>query len=401
MTTDAQRLACVDLLRLAEPGDEILKAGVLACGAEQMLALVRSRQSEAVPQLQEACEAVGLQVPGDKLSTVHERWRMRLPSLNAVQEQRIMARLGARLIHPEDDEWPTQLTELGVHEPLALWVRGPGNLQELLTGSIALVGARASTHYGEHVAGSIAYELAMRGHTIVSGGAYGIDAASHQAALAAAETPEVGTVAFMAGGVDRYYPRGNADMLTRIGTRYAVVSETAAGQTAMRHRFLLRNRLIAAAAQATIVVEAGWRSGALNTANRAAELLRTVGAVPGPITSHASAGCHRLIREGQAVCVTSADDIAELVEPIDTTRSETEHQPALRITDEMTAEQSRTYNVLPTSRGIEAATAAVRSGLDAHTVMAALAALELSGHVEREAHGWVKKRAAVTRGATG
>lgn len=399
MTTDTQRLAFIDLLRLTEPGDEILKAGVLALGAEEMLAVARSPQSEAIGKLHEACASVGLPVEGQKLATAHERWRLRLPSLNAAQEQRIMSRLGARLIHPEDDAWPTQLADLGIHEPLALWVRGPGDLHELLTGSIALVGARASTHYGEHVAGSIAYELAMRGHTIVSGGAYGIDAAAHQAALSAAERPDVGTVAFMAGGVDRYYPRGNADLLSRIGSRYAVVSETAAGQTAMRHRFLLRNRLIAAAAQATVVVEAGWRSGALNTANRAAELLRPVGAVPGPVTSQTSAGCHRLIREGGAVCVTSADDIAELVEPIDTTRSETDHQPALRITDAMTAEQSRTYNVLPTSRGIEAATAAVRSGLDAHTVMAALAALELAGHVEREAHGWVKKRTSARQAA--
>jgi len=150
--------------------------------------------------------------------------------------------------------------------------------------------------------------LVERGHTIVSGAAYGIDGMAHRAALASAGR----TVAYLAGGVDRFYPSGHDALLTRIVETGAVVSELPCGSAPTKWRFLMRNRLIAASTKATLVVEAGWRSGSLNIAGRAVALGRPLGAVPGPVTSAASAGCHRLVRECGAIVVTNADEAAEL-----------------------------------------------------------------------------------------
>lgn len=175
---------------------------------------------------------------------------------------------------------------------------------------MALVGARASTAYGEGVASDLAAELAAAGVTIVSGAAYGIDGAAHRAALSAGGN----TVAFLAGGVDRAYPRGHEVMLARIVDAGAVYSEVACGTAPTKWRFLARNRMIAAMADAVVVVEAGWRSGSLNTAAHAASLGRALGAVPGPITSAASAGCHRVLREFGGACVTSSQDVLEMFE---------------------------------------------------------------------------------------
>ena len=174
--------------------------------------------------------------------------------------------------------------------------------------TIALVGARAATGYGEHVAMESSAGLVDRGFAIVSGGAYGIDGMAHRAALASDGT----TIAFLAGGVDRFYPLGHESLLSRIAQTGAVVSELPCGAAPTKWRFLQRNRLIAAASEATVVLEAGIRSGSLNTAGHAAALGRPLGAVPGPVTSPASAGCHRLLREFDAVCVVDADQMAEL-----------------------------------------------------------------------------------------
>src|SRR5690606_31319799 len=192
--------------------------------------------------------------------------------------------------------------------PIALWVRGNVSTVGSLPQSISLVGARAATGYGEHVAMDASASLVDRGYTIVSGAAYGIDGMAHRAALASGGQ----TLAFLAGGVDRFYPSGHDALLTRIVEKGAVVSELPCGSQPTKWRFLQRNRLIAAASRATVVVEAGWRSGSLNTAGHAAALGRPLGAVPGPVTSAASAGCHRLIREFTAVCVTDAGEMAEL-----------------------------------------------------------------------------------------
>ena len=220
---------------------------------------------------------------------------------------RSAARFGAELVTPEHPHWPTRMNDLGNSAPVALWVRGN---TEFLVGEVstAVVGARAATGYGEHVTMEITAGLVGRGHTIVSGAAYGIDGMAHRAALASSGH----TVAYLAGGVDRFYPSGHDALLSRIAEAGVVASELPCGSAPTKWRFLMRNRLIAASTQATLVVEAGWRSGSLNVAGHAVALGRPLGAVPGPVTSAASAGYHRLIRECGAIVVTNVDEAAEL-----------------------------------------------------------------------------------------
>jgi DNA processing protein len=381
-----------ELMRIAEPGDRLLSCAIRRAGADAVRSLIERPTAVAGQLLHEAASEFGLVSSRDAAERALGRWRDRLPEADGIRDLRVMARIGARLLTPGGVGWPEGLAELGLDEPIGLWVRGPAEPAQVLEGSVALVGSRAADSYGLHLAKTLAWDLVGSGRTVVSGGAYGVDAAAHAAALAAAERPNVGTVAFMAGGVDRFYPRANADLLAQVADRYSVISEAAPGCTAMRHRFLARNRLIAAVSAATVVVQAGWRSGALNTANRAAELMRPVGAVPGPVTSADSAGCHRLIREGAATCVTSTADILELVGPLEVGPEPGHQQGELRITDAMTDDQQRVYSVLPRRRGAEVAALAVRSGLDTAETMAALAALELAGTAVRESHGWVKSR---------
>jgi DNA processing protein len=222
-----------------------------------------------------------------------------------------LTRHGLSFVIPGDDDWPEGLDDLFDETPAGLWVRGDrSTLHFLNTGaSVAMVGARAATSYGEHVAMELSSALVQTGAPIVSGAAYGIDGAAHRAALAAGGT----TIAFLAGGVDRPYPAGHRELIDRIVRDGAVVSEVPPGSAPTKWRFLARNRLIAAASRAMVVVEAGWRSGSLNAAAHAKNLGRPVMAVPGPITSAASAGCHRLIREGIATLVTSADEVAQRI----------------------------------------------------------------------------------------
>lgn len=389
---EAERRRLCDLMRVSEPGDRLLYAAIGELGVERTRSLIDATGPEPLGALRDAAEGAGLAADTAQLSQALERWRSRRAELDGARDLRVMSRLGARLVTPEDPEWPEGVDELGLDGPLGLWVRGPAGLADVLESSVALVGARAADAYGIHLARSFAWDLVAAGHTVVSGGAFGIDAAAHSAALQASESGSVGTVAFMAGGVDRFYPRANADLLGEVAASYAVVSEAAPGSTPMRHRFLMRNRLIAAAATATVVVQAGWRSGAINTANRAAELNRPVGAVPGPVTTAENAGCHRLIRDGAAMLVTTAAEVVELVGPLEVA-SEPEAQGTLRITDPMTDDELRVYGALPQRRGAEAAAIAVRAGLDMPAVMAALAVLELAGAAERGANGWMKARA--------
>lgn len=235
-----------------------------------------------------------------------------------------------RLITPLDDEWPhfglAALSVAGERRatewlagartrpergelmpPLALWVRGAGDLRSLGVRSLAVVGSRAATAYGEHVASDFAYGVAQRDVVIVSGGAYGIDAAAHRGALAADGV----SVLVSAGGLDRPYPSGNRNLYSRTAERGLLISERPPGSAPHRQRFLSRNRLIAALGSATLVVEAAHRSGALNSARYARDLGRPVLAVPGPVTSAMSVGCHALIRrdEDPARLVTSVADV--------------------------------------------------------------------------------------------
>ncbi len=221
--------------------------------------------------------------------------------------------LGGRLVCPGDAEWPEALDDLGYRRPVALWVRGALSLREVTDRAVAVVGSRAASPYGSQVAAELAADLGHQGWSTVSGGAYGIDAAVHRGSLAAG-TP---TVAVLACGADVHYPSGNRRLFEDIAESGLLVSEWAPGSSPTRLRFLWRNRVIAALGRGTVVVEMGHRSGAQRTCTEAARLGRPVMAVPGPITSAVSAGCHALLRTREAECATSAADVLDLLDPHD------------------------------------------------------------------------------------
>lgn len=308
-----------------------------------------------------------------------KRWRPRWDSGVIIEAMAAAARCGAQLVLPGDSAWPVGLDDLDEHAPHVLWLRGDLDAIRAATGAVAIVGARAATSYGEHVAAELAGGLAERGLAVLSGGAYGIDGAAHRAALRADGT----TVAFLAGGVDRAYPTGHTQLLQRIAATGAVLSEVPCGTAPTKWRFLARNRLIAAAAQATIVVEAGARSGSLNTAGHAASLSRALGAVPGSIMSAASTGCHRLLREYDARCVTSVDDIVELVGG-GVAVSERLEQPR-RAHD---AELVRLGDALSSRVARAPIELARRSGLATERVESLLGLLALEGTAVRGEGGW-------------
>lgn len=215
--------------------------------------------------------------------------------------------VGASFITPEDQQWPAGLHDLAAG-PIGLVIRGslPG------VRSVAIVGTRNPSSYGVRVARTFASGITDHDLAVISGGAIGIDTAAHQGALDNGGE----TIAVLAGGIDIDYPAGNARLFQRIAEKGALLSEVMPGVSARPERFLTRNRLIAAIASSTIVVEAAYRSGSLRTARDAAELLRPVMAVPGPITSPLSEGCHRLIADRAAEVVTSLADLLELVDPL-------------------------------------------------------------------------------------
>ena len=217
-------------------------------------------------------------------------------------------RTGARFIIPGDPEWPTsQLNDLGPTRPYGLWLRGQRNLRDACSHAVTLAGSRAASDYGLHVATQLAEDLAEAGWTTLSGGAYGIDARAHQGALAQHGT----TVAVLPCGVDVAYPAAHARMFTEISANGVLVSEWPPGTRPQLRRFLARNRIAAALSRATVIIESSTHSGSLNTARHARDLGRPLMAVPGPITSATSRGCHLLIREQNATLVTTADEITQ------------------------------------------------------------------------------------------
>ena len=297
--------------------------------------------------------------------------------------------IGARLVTRDDDDWPGwQLLQLDTAStavrgggPLALWVRGRLTLSELTGPSIALVGTRDLTPYGEYVAGQFASACADQGVGVVSGGAFGIDGAAHRAALAAGGL----TAAVLACGVDRDYPSGHARLFARIAEDGLIVSEYPPKSGVQKHRFLTRNRLVAALADAVVVVEAARRSGAANTAAWARRIGRPLGAVPGPINARQSVGCNRMIADGDAQLVSGADAMLALIAPDGTDlRGAAER----RAVDDLTDEQRRTLDAIP-GRGTVALDAiAFASGLTFGRVLAALAILEVRGLVATDGGTW-------------
>ncbi|OHU28029.1 DNA protecting protein DprA [Mycobacteroides chelonae] len=312
------------------------------------------------------------------------------------QDLETLARLGGRLVTPDDPEWPGwQFQDFATLDtkrmpngraPLALWVLGEHSLSEVTSRAAALVGTRACTGYGEHVAAELASGLAAHEMAVVSGGAFGIDGAAHRAALAC----EGITVAVLAGGVDVPYPSAHSGLLYRIARHGLVVSEYPPGVRPARYRFLTRNRLVAALSGATVVVEAGVRSGAANTAAWARGLGKPVGAVPGPITSVASAGTHVEIAERGARLVVCAQDVIELAGRLGEFAADPE-RPA-SIVDGLGEDEKRVYDALPGRGSASIQQLIAESGLTSGQVQGALAILELEELVVDADGGWKIRR---------
>jgi DNA processing protein len=391
---DPERLARAALARLMEPQDSAGLALVRICGAPDALRIATG-QVAAGAGLEHEITALltdsGSATSWSGMAAALKRWQPRIPDLAPERDLATMARLGGRLIIPSDELWPPQLADLGIQEPIALWWRGQ---EQPLPGAdkcIALVGSRDSTSYGASVTGDMAYSLAQRGFTIVSGGAYGIDAHAHRAALAGASAA-VPTIAVMAGGVDRFYPSGNEDLLRAVCNQGAVIAEVPPGSAPTRYRFLQRNRLIAALSAVTVVVEARWRSGALNTAHHAETLGRAVGAVPGSVNSANSAGCHRLLRDGGAVCVTDAAEIAELASPSGSGLPEQRHS-GTQVQDGLTLEDLILLDALPLRSTTSVEKLCSVAGLGPESVRAGLGRLGLLGLAVSERGGWKRGKA--------
>ena len=298
---DAERRARMRMSRIAEPGDADacrLVREFSAAALVERLAAGRASQPKA------------------------QAWTERLASADVDVMLRAAERVSATYLIPGDEAWPVELADLAVlesatgdrraGEPFGLWVRGPLALTGLPSTAVAIVGARASTEYGDHVAGALAAGCSAHDRAVISGGAYGIDAAAHRGALAG-DGP---TVAVLASGIDRLYPTGHRGLLDEVAVAGLLVSEAAPGCAPSRSRFLVRNRLIAALSGGTVVVEAALRSGSLNTARWARDIGRVVMGVPGPVTSMMSAGVHELLRQPEGVLVTDVDEVLELLSPI-------------------------------------------------------------------------------------
>ena len=427
------RCCTAQLMRYAEPADELVVESLTTLGAPLTLHYLLTghipdehtwEHGEPDEQLSEFLHSVGAPAAGEStlffsangyytpgghqmsrdkfgkaLATRRLRWNRRMErTLNA--EAHMAATCGAWLVTPADPLWPPQLNDLGPARPYGLWCRGDSRhlLDVASAPSVALVGSRDPSIYGTEATTHLAAELARRGYTVISGGAMGIDIAAHRAALTQ-QGSDLPTIAFMAGGLDRLYPAQNSDALNMIVDHGLIMSEVSVGNTPTRWRFLERNRLIAALARHTIVVEARWRSGALNTARHAMEIGRTLWAVPGQINSPNSVGTNRLLRDGLAQTLTEAADILEYdaaagFELGTEHESESDRAASSSALDELTERQGRVWDDLsPRSyRGVDEIAAAL--GLSARDVMADLFHLGRCGLAESSGTSWRKVRPA-------
>jgi DNA processing protein len=366
------RAARVALACLAEPGGQAIYDLVREHGPVQALDRILAGTAE-----RELVESVQARLVGASADRIVDA---------ALARTR---RIGARVVVPEDEEWPAQLADLRLisraggdrvardtFPPVCLWVRGDWPLAETLSRSVSVVGARASTSYGNHVATELAYGLANRGWAVVSGGAFGIDAAAHRGALAAGGV----SAAVLACGVDRPYPSAHAALFERLAEDGLLISEWPPGADPHRHRFLIRNRVIAALARGTVVVEANARSGARQTLGRAVQLGRAAMAVPGPATSAMSVGCHEAIREGVRL-VTSYQEVLEEVGLIGDDLAPLVRAPE-REHDRLGPHLSRVLDAVPRRGGADAGQIAAAAGVPLRDVLRAMPILEELGQVD-------------------
>ncbi|MET7878618.1 DNA-processing protein DprA [Micromonospora profundi] len=381
-TDEERRLARVALTWLAEPGTRAVYHLVDRLGPVAALDLLLDGGS---PDAQLNSTVAARSAAGDARAVAAEALAR-------------ADRLGARLVTPDDDEWPARVAGLATLRlpdagrrvdvetapPLCFWVRGGWPLGEALDRSVAVVGARAATGYGQHVATELGYGLAERDWTVVSGGAFGIDAAAHRGALNAGGV----TVAVLACGVDRPYPVGNTALFDRIADTGLLVSEWPPGAEPLRPRFLIRNRVIAGGTVGTVVVEASARSGATQTARRAIYTGRVAMVVPGPVTSAMSVGAHELLREQpKARLVTGVAHVLEEVGRIGADLAPLARGPQ-RPADTLDDDARSLLEALPRRgvRGVDAL--AARAGVDLRTALRKLSLLEELALVVRREDGY-------------
>ncbi|WP_406173879.1 DNA-processing protein DprA [Streptomyces sp. NBC_00996] len=370
--TDDERMARVALARVMEPGDEVGGRWLREFGAVEV--------------------ARRLVQGGEPLPGVSEkRWEGLRGRSGRVRPERDLAQArhaGVRFICPGEPEWPAQLDDLGDARPTGLWVRGHPSLRIWALRSVAVVGARACTEYGAHMAATLGAGLAERGWVVVSGGAYGVDGAVHRGVLGAGGA----TVAVLACGVDRPYPRGHTELITRIAEQGLVVGELPPGDHPTPSRFILRNRVIAALTRGTVVVEAAYRSGALVTARAAQRLGRFTMGVPGPATSGLSAGVHELLR-GEAVLVSDAAEVAELVG--DMGELAPDRRGPVLPRDLLDPGAGRVLAALPARALAGAQEIARGAGTTVDDAVGRLYELRALGFVERHGDGWKLTRQAM------
>lgn len=354
---DDELIDRLTLSQVAEPGDPKLGRAIARWGIEAVLERLDSGHGAALG-----------------LDALASRWQPLDSRRAAEQELRSASELAVRFVAPGCSTWPTQLDDLGVRRPILLRVMGAARLRPAAVRSVALVGARAATRYGERVADELASELVRLGWAVVSGGAFGIDAAAHRGALAAGGV----SLAISAAGVDRPAPTAHTSLFMQLYDTGAVVSEIPIGGRASKSRFLVRNRVIAALTRCVVVVEAAPRSGARSTAREASNLGRVVAAVPGPVTSVMSAGCHEMLRDEHAVLVTDANQIVELLS--------TGGGPSVRAA--IPAAQQLVLGLLSHDRPMSADALTVGEELDVGQAVSALLSLESEGLVQRNREGW-------------
>jgi DNA processing protein len=360
-----ERLARAALTRIAEPGDEAVGRWLRRYGAEEMLKALRS----------------GGPPPDKRGARQWETLLLRTSRPEPAADLEAVARIGGRFVCPGDREWPGQLDDLGDARPIGLWVRGAPSLRFWALRSVAVVGARACTEYGLHVASVLGSALAERGWTVISGAAYGVDGAAHRGALAAGGA----TAGVLACGVDVAYPAGHRELIRTIAEQGLLVAELPPGDHPTRSRFVLRNRVFAALTRGTVVVEAQLRSGSLVTARRARELGRVVMGVPGPVTSGLSSGVHQLLRmDGQLV--TDAPEVIELVGAMGELAPERSTPVLPR--DLLPEETRRVLEALPARTAVRAEKVARAVGAPVVRTLARLRELRALGFVDHRADHW-------------
>lgn len=370
---ERERSARILLAQWCEAGDQALGARVRERGAHAVVEEVLAGHSPLPTST-----GLGARVSsGTTYDDAMARWVE--PAWTTAE------RIGARYVVPGDLEWPSQLDDLRDTAPLGLWLAGAGDLRLLALRSISVVGARSATAYGEGIARELGAHLAECGWLTVSGGAFGIDAAAHRGALAVGGA----TACVLAGGVDVPYPRSHADLLARIRDAGVLISEAPLGGAAMRHRFLTRNRIIAALSRGTVLVEAALRSGGRSTVREAGLLSRVVMAFPGPVTSPMSGGCHAVIRDETAQLVTSPREVLALVEG----RLTSDAPGSADADDALGWRERRVLDAVPARRAAPLVNIARVAGLGLAEAMTALGTLDALGLVQRAGEGWARRAA--------